>query len=436
MSPNDDRRPAAPPRRGPSRVAILGGLIALLGLLLVASVTLVSTPGSVGHPSMCLICAEYGGVDFLLNVLLFIPYGFGARLTGMKRARALALIVGTTVVIELLQLSVVTGRDASLGDIISNALGGAVGVGLAEARRTLLTPTVREARLLLSAGAFAWLAALLLGATLMQPRLTNPPYWGEWAPGFHPEDTFFGRVLEVYLGRERMVNNGTGDPMVDPAGFVRRFESGPRVSARLVPSNPTEGRVPLIRATDPSSDEMFLIAQHGRDLFFQVRTRSRDWRLRAPALLLERAFPERANGESIAIVSELRDHRLWATVSGPNGSRSAVLSLTPTLSWSLLLPFQFGLSDETARWVNGLWSAMLVLPIGFWGAWMRRDRDATLAIAVLLVISLGAVPAIARSARSSTPDVVLTAAGAFVGWLAGRLYRDRVRLTEPDRGDV
>ena len=427
MSLDDDARPLpAPPERVPRRVALLGGVIAILGLLIVASATLVSLPGTEGHPSLCLICAEYGGVDFILNVLLFVPYGFGTRLTGMKRWHAVMLMLATTVAIELLQLSVVSGRDASLGDIVSNSLGGAAGVVLADARRVLLMPTVRQARRLLIGGSLVWLALLLLGAALMRPRLTHAPYWGEWAPGFHPEDRFFGSVVEVNLGDAPMINNGIGDPMVDPAAFVRRFESGPRVSARILPSNPTQFRVPLIRATDPSSDEMFLIAQQGRDLFFQVRTQSRNWRLRSPALLLEDAFPERATGDTLTVVSELRDHRLSTTVVGPNGSQRAVLSLTPTLAWSLLLPIQLGVTDARARWISGLWSALLVLPIGFWGAGMRRDRDAALALATVVALGLGALPMLVRAARPSPVEWALTTGGAFIGWCVGRVWRDRL----------
>ena len=37
------------------------------------------------HFDYCILCGRFGTADFILNVLLFIPLGFGLRLAGVRR---------------------------------------------------------------------------------------------------------------------------------------------------------------------------------------------------------------------------------------------------------------------------------------------------------------------------------------------------------------
>src|SRR5687767_3754236 len=96
----------------------IGRFTALLGVLFIAATTLVPLPeksaAAAATPVWCLVCGEYGGVDVLNNVLLFIPLGLGLRLMGLRTSRVLMLGFFTSVSIELLQLTFVPGRDASL----------------------------------------------------------------------------------------------------------------------------------------------------------------------------------------------------------------------------------------------------------------------------------------------------------------------------------
>src|SRR3712207_2032131 len=95
-----------------------GRLVGALALAFVAVATLTPTPGTPPTPPTCIVCGRVGGVDVLLNVLLFVPLGLGLRLAGLSRWRALALAGLTTLGIESLQFAVVTGRDASLSDLL------------------------------------------------------------------------------------------------------------------------------------------------------------------------------------------------------------------------------------------------------------------------------------------------------------------------------
>ena len=110
------RRPVArPPQRW------VGIALAALGILFVSALTLTPQPDGATATGWCLVCGDVGAADFLLNVVLFVPFGLGLRLAGVPTGRALGLVVAATIAVELPQLRLVTGRDASVGDIAASA---------------------------------------------------------------------------------------------------------------------------------------------------------------------------------------------------------------------------------------------------------------------------------------------------------------------------
>lgn len=112
------------------------------GPLVVAAATLVAigaatlTPQHPGTPTVpwYLPFANPGeGADALLNVVLFVPLGVALALAGLPRRRSVWLVVAATVAVELLQGFVVPGRQASIGDILTNSVGGWIGHAMAPA---------------------------------------------------------------------------------------------------------------------------------------------------------------------------------------------------------------------------------------------------------------------------------------------------------------
>jgi glycopeptide antibiotics resistance protein len=69
---------------------------------------------------------------YLLNVLLFIPVGWIVVLV-VRRSFGVAVLFAVLVsmAIELVQLVPALHRDATLSDVITNALGGLIGAGVA-----------------------------------------------------------------------------------------------------------------------------------------------------------------------------------------------------------------------------------------------------------------------------------------------------------------
>ncbi|MBK7925306.1 MAG: VanZ family protein [Gemmatimonadetes bacterium] len=79
-------------------------------------------------PWTCLYpCGDYGLRDAVLNVALFVPLGLALAAMGHP-IRALLLVFLTTVSVEFAQYHWLIGRDASLRDILTNSLGGGIGV--------------------------------------------------------------------------------------------------------------------------------------------------------------------------------------------------------------------------------------------------------------------------------------------------------------------
>ena len=351
----------------------LGAALAILGALMIAALTLTPSGGGASPTSLCILCGDYGGADFLLNLAFFVPYGLGL---GLRRTRvwlAAALVVLTTLSVELLQMTVVHGRDANLGDLLSNSIGGWIGIAMGRQWRALLFPDRRQARTLASAWTVVWLAAMLTGAYVVRPSFTKTPYFDEWAPGREEENRFRGSVLDARLGGRTFPDDDPFGPgMTAPATFTRAVLAGAPVSLTIKSGPPTVQPIPILRVVDNDEEELVLFAQKGTDLHFLVRTGARDLRFRGPTLVLADVFPAESEGDTITLTGALRGDRLIATASGVRGSVSRELVLRPSLSWTVLVPFSFGTTEAMAGILDPLWSAFLLLPLAYWAGRARK----------------------------------------------------------------
>src|SRR5687767_11690599 len=104
-----------------------------------------SPPPATPLPMFCLVCGDLGGVDVVLNVILFIPLGAALVWSGMRWHRAALVCVAVSLGIESLQFTIVSGRDASLGDLLTNSVGGWLGAGLMRHWTVWLLPGKRAA---------------------------------------------------------------------------------------------------------------------------------------------------------------------------------------------------------------------------------------------------------------------------------------------------
>jgi hypothetical protein len=410
--------PPAPARRG--------WLIAALGLAFICTMTLGPAPQNVERvaetPLWCLLCGDLAGMDILLNVVLFVPFGFGLRLAGWPRRRVLLTAFATTFLIELTQYSFIPGRDASLSDILTNTTGGLVGMLLAERYALVLWPAPRPARRLAATAAAIWLAAQVVTAWGMGVTLpAQRPYWGQLAPELGQFDRFRGTVLGAELAGQPMPSRR----LADTPAIRARLLAGEGIGVRAVSGPPTARLAPIASVFDEGRQEITLLGQSGTDLVFRIHTRAWSLGLRGPALRLARALPA-DSGRPFTAGGRMGGGYIEASVDTGSGPATRRLALSPSLGWSLLLPFENYAYGENVRWLSALWLAGLLFPAGYWtarGLAGSGQLRGPVLLGVLVAVGLAGVAALFRLPPVHWSEWLAAVGGAGVGWASGMRSR-------------
>ncbi|HSE95578.1 MAG TPA: VanZ family protein, partial [Methylomirabilota bacterium] len=342
------------------------GLLALAaGALLVALLTLVPHPGQEelvrATPPTCLICGELGGVDVVLNVILFIPLGLGLGLLGVPWPAAAAACLGASGLVELLQMKAVAGRDASLSDLVTNTAGALLGVGLSRNWRTLVLPSPRAAAGLATTWGAAWLALAAATGAGLRPIPTTATWYGQWAPELGHLDRFRGQVLSARAG-DAPLEPGRWD---DTPAWRERLTRPDFSVAATVRTGPAPGHLaPIVSVFDADRREVLLLGQWGDDLVYRVRMAPARLRLRNPAVRLTGGL-ESPPGAEVRLEGGTRGQRYILSSEGPAGRRSRELPFSPHWTWALLLPYDYALGPE-AGLLTALWLFGLLFPLGWW----------------------------------------------------------------------
>lgn len=340
-----------------------GGLwLAACALIAIAIITLVPSddPGVNSH--LCVVCGSRGGVDAILNVLLFIPLGFGLGLASWRARSTLAATLLLSIVIETLQLSVVPGRDASVGDVITNTLGGMIGFVLATHGNRLLQATTKRARVLLAIYCVLWILIQTGTSAAFSLAFPGSQYYGQLGRRLGRFEQFRGLVTDARVGSMAIPDTRVGDSK----SMRNALDSGADVSVSLVAAAPSHGLAPIVRVADANQQEILLVGQRGEDLVFSVRTVAAVMRLRPPFFLLRSAF-QSFGGPTLV---RARYHRGYAELASAAGEQAtqAHVAVRPTLGWTLILPMQWWLSGSTIEALfSAVWAAILVLPAAYWG---------------------------------------------------------------------
>jgi VanZ family protein len=116
--------------------------LAWVGLAAILAATLHPEPASAGNvgqtPLLCLVCGKDGGTDVILNLLLFIPFAVGLRLSGWSWKGVSVACATLSFGVELCQYLGIPGRDASLSDLLTNTTGGSAAAAAAPLLRSAL----------------------------------------------------------------------------------------------------------------------------------------------------------------------------------------------------------------------------------------------------------------------------------------------------------
>ena len=383
-----------------------GRLLAALGFAFIAIMTLTPQAGPPAFaPSLCILCGEMAVQDTILNLILFVPFGFGLRLAGVRRHHVVAIAFCLTVAIELLQMHIIPGRDSSLGDVITNTLGGAIGVALADSWRAWLVPTARQARRHLWGGVLVWVTILAGTVWALHRSLPESTLWGEWDPAILHFDRFSGTIVKSDAAGFAFPPGARGN---DPVFRQRLLSDSVLVSALVVPGAPAERTAPIVSVYDPDRRQVFLLAQRQRSLVFSIRMNAARAMVRDPIIGLEKVFPTaadaRAANDTLQVAGGIIGDALVirATADAHRVTRERRIALGPALGWTFFLPWPYAFGSETVA-LSALWIGGLFLPLAYWGRRARRPLEAGAALGVAVTAGLVIAPWVVG--------------GAFVGWM-------------------
>lgn len=398
-------RPVAPGSPAWSETA---GRWALGGLLLaIALITLTPRPGSVPGSTLCVICGRRGAADALLNLAMFAPLGglIALRRGGTVWKAALAGLA-LSFAIEVAQVPL-PGRDASLGDVLFNAIGALLGgVGVRALAR------LRRRGPGLPANALGLLACATLwgGSWLLAPEIPGSRWWGQWTADTG-QRIYSGRVLQAVLGDEAVA----GGRELESAPAVRtELLRGEPLRLRMIAGRAPDVEAPILGIYDDARREILLFGAREQDAFFRFYTRGSALRFDRSTLRFPGAFAGNHEGDTISLAlrpgGAAWGEETCLTRSDPR--RSICARFTPASTWSLLMPTpgRIGRALELA-WIFGLF-----LPAGLMmSSAGRREVGALVGLAAAGIVGATAFPAVGAPTAAEVVLVVLAAAGpAFV----------------------
>ncbi|HLG05720.1 MAG TPA: VanZ family protein [Gemmatimonadales bacterium] len=393
-------RPDSPRRR--AGVAITAG--AILAILLAT----MAPGGDLPEPGPA---PRWAITDILLNVVLFIPLGIGLGLLGVRGAAAGMAGAIVSVAIEAAQLYWIPNRDASIHDVVSNALGAALGA---------LVVVGWPGRILWWRIAGPILASLMTGfwgagAVLVQPArpVQDRVWWAEWEPLVRGAVRFPGRLLSLSLQGVGLPDGAIPESQAlaarlaraDTVVFSAVVETGPALRGR--------SKVAGVFMGNPRGEYVGLW-QDRRALLIYQRLRMTGWGLRAPVLRIPGAFPA-SGGDTVTVTVRITLARVDATVRAGHADQQGTLRLGSDLAWSGFLPFEYQPTRGERIWTTLLgFAAFLIVGAGL----AQRAGLQVLAAGAALV----AGPLFAGSVLPSSPVFLAAALGVPAGsLLASRL---------------
>ncbi len=397
----------------------------------------------------CVFCGSFGAADFLLNIALFVPLGWGLRMAGVRRWPIYLfglLLAGT---IETLQDFVVSGRESGLNDLISNPLGAVIGVALADASSVLFRPDAATSRRLAIGAAAIWIALAALMPWLMRPSLPRTQYWEQIAAHLPKYGVYTGQIVSATFNGQPFRQGRLSDS--ESAALRGAFLHGTaRVAVTTIPA-PSIGRVaPIVSVFDGQKQEIFMIACAGQDLIFGVRTRLDDLRFHSPAHRLHGVIPCDASGtpsavDTVRIAASVDRLGLFLAAERDGTTASARPDAGAWQAWRLIISDSYGKQARFASYLTALWVILWMAPLGYWLARAGRRRDDIVEpesrpeqrlgppilfrlglSAITLVASLAIIPVGAGSRLAPLPVWLAGVAGVLLGYALAHWDREIV----------
>ena len=352
------------------RAVRLGFATAAFLAVCVATLTPANSSGT-STEFWCIACGELGGLDVLANIVMFVPLGLSLAMVFGRRLPVMLICLATTLAVELLQIHVITGRDASASDLLANTLGGLIGTELAVRWPDLVRPSQRAAMRL----AVAWSAIVLMLLTAtawgLGPAFVPRSLWIQRTPPRPSYEPFTGRLLAFDIDG---INLPSPYPDFD-LHLERHLQHDGWTSTALVD---TRGLRPLRSIIVRVAEEFSVILwvdQVRWNVTCQQKMRAAHLRFRSPrASLVDGLRPTNSTSTEARLICARRYGALDARVTRDGTTRSYSLRLSPSLGWLLLSPFDIAF-DDRHRAVSALWLIALLAPAGYWSSSAHRRRS-------------------------------------------------------------
>jgi hypothetical protein len=306
----------------------------------------------------CIFCSTYALSDAILNILLFVPLGIALRWTRLSAVQAVAVGFMITVGVESAQVFMIPGRDASLGDIITNTAGTGVGYVLAANAGRILHPLREHASRMSLAYALFVVGVVSGTGILLKPSFTDAAYYGQWTPNLGHLEWYRGTVLDARIGPYPLPSS-----LLEHTDSIRgMWLSGAPIEIRAVAGPKPPALASLFSIYDEHQTEIVLIGPDRDDLVLRYRTRAISLRLHQPVLRIAGAMDSLPDGDSLNVSVWRNGHQHCLVL---NQARYCKLGFTAGAGWTILLD-SYSFSAGTTAFLNAAWLAFLFIPVGLW----------------------------------------------------------------------
>ena len=392
-------------------------LAAILGVIL--AVTLQAAPQQAGFtPFSCIFCGERATADAIANVILFVP--LGAALAAAFPLHRLAWRWGPvlSLVIELAQ-RFIAGRDASVGDVITNTTGTLLGWVV---WRYVASGAHRPAPAAWPAAVLAFAGVVGGSVWLLQPAPTDAAYYGGWTPSLGQLAFYRGRVLNAAIDGTALRPHLQSDPTP-----VRDFVSGRgTLTVRFIAGPAVPEIAALVSVFDAEQREIMLVGPDRAALVLRFRKHASAWRVDEPDVRFENAA-RWTPGDTVDVAVQRTPRGACLTAAG---TTTCLVSATPGRAWSLVL-----YPESFPAWVRTLldllWVAGLAGLLG-WCAGTVRTGAAAAAVAVAVLWGL---PLLLGAAPAPPGELAAAVAGGPLGGLLRRAARRLGPKPPPTKAD-
>ena len=355
----------------------------------------------------------------ILNIFLFVPLGVGLALARVRPRTALLIAALVSGLVEVAQLYV-PGRDASIGDLIWNTVGGGFGFALVTSARHWTTPPDAQKSWWSLSASLVATAILVLTGVMLQPTYTDHPYSGQWTPKLGHLDWYEGEVLHATVG-SRTVPSGR---LEDSRAIRDLLRNGSSIRVTAVAGPPTSQLSALFGIADTRQNIILLIGPRGDHLLYLPRMRAESFRLDRPVLDVPDVM-DLTPGDTIEV-------RVWrdgaAYCATVNQDQVCGLGFTVGSGWTLL-QYSESFPLWLTRVLNPLWLCLLLVPVGYWS----RPNVYSVLGAVVLVAGLALAPAVTGLLATTSAEWIGAGLGVVIGMFLRFTVTRRLTTRKPDQ---